>query len=64
VTVVWRAVVCLVAVLALLTIWRLGDRVDQLESRADLSAEVDDRMTRVIGKIVDHLEAKQAEEER
>jgi CHASE1-domain containing sensor protein len=59
VTVVWRAVVCLVAVLALLTIWRLGDRVDQLESRADLSAEVDERMTRVIGKIVDHLEAEQ-----
>jgi CHASE1-domain containing sensor protein len=61
VTVVWRAVVCLVAVLALLTIWRLGDRVDQLESRADLSAEVDERMTRVIGKIVDHLEAEQDE---
>jgi CHASE1-domain containing sensor protein len=60
-TVVWRAVVCLVAVLALLTIWRLGDRVDQLETRANLSAEVDDRMTRVIGKIVDHLEAEQDE---
>jgi CHASE1-domain containing sensor protein len=56
VTVVWRAAVCLVAVLALLTIWRLADRIAELESRADLSAEVDDRMTRVIGKIVDHLE--------